>query len=416
MAVFRALRPLARRRGACVGAGVLFSWMAAAQAHGEQPGASAPASEATAQSSTPPEATEPEDPKHAGLKVRGLVELFYQYNFNRPPNGISAYRAADPRHNSISLANATIDAGWDSNGVSARIALQFGHTAYALYAEEPQHEGAETVAESGPSAWRNVQRAVLGWKAPIGSGLQLEAGIFPNTAGYETLAVKDNWNWSRSTIFLVVPYQTGLRAEYDPADGITLLAGVYNGWSNVTDNNRSKTVHGQASFKGGDRFTASVSYLGGNERPSGAPEASAWRHTADAWMQLDATDSMSFALEGLGGFERNAFGTHRFGGGAVYGRLKTSPWLYLAARGDGFWERPSENRLGKAEPIAMDARSLVSGTATLDVRPSEGLSVRFEYRQDRASGKLFYGRSALSGTSPSARSQRTVLVGATAWF
>jgi hypothetical protein len=59
---------------------------------------------------------------------------------------------------------------------------------------------------------------------------------------------------------------------------------------------------------------------------------------------------------------------------------------------------------------------------TLDARPAEQLSVRLELRRD-ASGRELYYRGQVAGTGeadapyvPNARTQSTVLLGATAWF
>jgi hypothetical protein len=56
------------------------------------------------------------------------------------------------------------------------------------------------------------------------------------------MAVRDNWNWSRSNLFFGLPfYHTGVRATYALTElGIT--AGGYNGWNSVLDNNAEKSV------------------------------------------------------------------------------------------------------------------------------------------------------------------------------
>jgi hypothetical protein len=63
-----------------------------------------------------------------------------------------------------------------------------------------------------------------------------------------------------------------------------------------------------------------------------------------------------------------------------------------------------------------------SGTATIDVRPAEQLSIRAEYRHDVADTPLYFGRnvqgdgSAAAPYIANARTQDTLLLGATAWF
>ena len=62
-----------------------------------------------------------------------------------------------------------------------------------------------------------------------------------------------------------------------------------------------------------------------------------------------------------------------------------------------------------------------SGTATLDARPHDNVSVRLEYRHDAADGPTYF-RGAVATDArtrafiPNARSQDTLTLGVTTWF
>ena len=95
--------------------------------------------------------------------------------------------------------------------------------------------------------------------------------------------------------------------------------------------------------------------------------------------------------------------------------------MYLAARGDFFYEWIASNAAGSASPIFWGgANWMSSGTATIDVRPWDNVSFRLEYRHDQAQAPLFFDGQvlvdAMNNFVPNASSQDTITLGATAWF
>jgi hypothetical protein len=129
---------------------------------------------------------------------------------------------------------------------------------------------------------------------------------------------------------------------------------------------------------------------------------------------------MSVLAHADGGFDPNNLGTSGWIAGAGYLRFQPVRWLYLACRGDYFWERAASNALGTAAPIAFPTSWVAEGTATVDVRPVDNVSFRVEYRHDHAASPLYYKDLVLFtppvGFVPNARSQDTITVGATTWF
>ena len=104
-------------------------------------------------------------------------------------------------------------------------------------------------------------------------------------------------------------------------------------------------------------------------------------------------------------------------------RLKAADWLYVALRGDRFWENVASRAAASAAPIFWPTKWVSSGTATLDVRPApDNLSVRLEYRHDQADGDMYFrGTVTGDGSSaspfvPNTNHQDTLTLGATARF
>lgn len=384
-----------------------------AAAKKSHPGAASPARADVDPVSEPPKREDKDDPK-AKFNVVGYIETFYQYNFNEPGNGISSYRGYDNRHNTFTLQNAVIDVGFRARDILSRVALQVGNAPPVIYDKEPTHQGSEGANASSPDLWRYIQRASLGWQAT--DRFLIEAGLFPNTTGVETFAVKENWNWSRSNASLALPnYRTGVYATYLASESIDVFASVNNGWNSVVDDNDEKSIVIGAHYKRGTRLTVSGSYFGGVERPGGAPEGRAWRHGLEAWAQWSVTDVLAIAADGTGGFEDTTFGRHWWSSAAAYARVEALEWLFFAARGDRLWEDTAGNGSGGSTSFLMPTKHVTSGTATVDVRPVKGLSTRLELKHDVARDPLYF-RGETSSDAPNARSQTTVLLGATAWM
>lgn len=384
----------------------------------------APANEAHADEASAPAAAAPET---STLKVvpTGYVEAYYAYNFNRPSNGITNYRGFDNRHDTFSLSNAAFGANWDAGRVGGRVVLQIGSTPSSYYSGEPALAGASGANASSSELWKYLQEAFISYKAPVGRGLLLQLGLVASPIGFETFAVKDSWNWSRSNLFVGFPYyHTGLRATYDWTDELTTTVSVFNGWNSVVDNNDEKSVQANVTYKIAGAVLVQGLYFGGVERPRGAEEGPAWRHHFNAIAQVDPTSWLSVAGQGDYGWENNRIGTARWGAGAVYARFQPFNRVYLALRGDRFHEHLATDASGRSStPLFWGGVEWVSsGTATIDVRPHEQLSVRLEYRHDMAEAPLFFGRnvqgdgSAAAPYVANARTQDTLLLGGTAWF
>jgi len=303
--------------------------------------------------------------------------------------------------------------------VSAHLALQIGHTPETYYLAEPSSRGTEMGAgTTGPPVWKFLQQANVAWHAPVGKhGLHLEAGLFLSPIGPEGMAVKDQWNWSRSNLFFGLPfYHTGVRATWQATERLALSAQLYNGWNSVVDNNAEKSIAAQVTYAIRDRFTLNLLYFTGVERSPGSVEGRPWRHLFDAYAVWYALGWLSLMAHADGGFEAGALGTNVWLAGALYARFQPHERVYLAARGDVFWERLA----GSESQIFWPHRWVSSATATIHVRPAENLSLRLEYRHDHAAGEMYFRDRVVGvldgGFLPNASYQDTLTAGATAWF
>lgn len=358
-------------------------------------------------------------PAGDSVKLGGYLEMYDAWNFREPSNGVTNLRGFDDRHASLTLQNALIEATWTKGPLTGRIALQAGDEADAFYSFEPRIGAAGSAPSSGPTEWRHIQEAWVAWKVPC-SKIELAGGIFLSPIGPEVVAVKDDWNWSRSNLYFLLPYyHSGVRAKLPVADsGWSLIGAVYNGWNNAIDDNNSPSIDLIAAWQKGD-WTAQVQYFGGIQRSPGAPEGQPWRHLGDAYVQGPIVDKLSFIVHGDAGFESTSFGDAEWAAIAGYLKYDVRKNVFVAARGDFF----HETRPDGAAPIFLPSgvEWVTSGTATISWRPTDGLDLRAEYRHDSASDDAYFGGTVLTDLTTgnaiaNRRAQDTVTGGFIAWF
>ena len=342
----------------------------------------------------------------ADVTVGGYVETYYQLNLRLPSNQITNLRGFDNRDRTFTLSNVALDVKGERGPLTTRVIFQVGTTPTIYYSAEP---------EGGAELWKYLQQATLTYATA--HELTVEAGLFPSPIGPEVFAIKDNLNWSRSNLFFGLPfYHTGARVSKPLGSGWTGTLAAYAGWNSVVDNNKYPSVTASAAYIG-DRVSGQLLYFGGIERPTGAPEGNAWRHLFDALATLTLSDEASVGGQANAGVESNDFGTSSWVAVAGYGKLALTEKLYVAVRGDYFFEQVADG----AGAIFWPTEWIASGTSTLAMQPTDGLSVRLEYRHDQAKDNVFFGGTvdgdgAMAPYVPNRHAQDTVTLGATAWF
>jgi hypothetical protein len=387
----------------------------------EPPPTPAPAPEPPAPEPPAPAPAPEDEAPPVKVTVGGYVEAFYQAHFQNPSNRITNLRGFDNRSRTFTLSNVALDLKGETGPVTGRIIVQIGHTPSTYYLAETVSPGTGSVDTSSGELWKYLQAANLTARLP--GEWVLEAGLFPSPVGIEVIPIKDNMTWSRSNLFFGLPfYHTGVMLSRPLGGGWTGKLHVYNGWNTVVDNNGYPSVAlsaGYASENG--KTSAQLLYFGGIERPTGAPEGKPWRHLFDALVQHALTDELTLAAQADAGVEPNDLGTSWWLAGAAYLKYVLDPRLYVAVRGDYFYEEVAEDGGTTAGAIFWPTKWMASGTATLAYQPADGVSVRLEYRHDHADSDVFFGGTVdvdpVSMTFvPDRESQDTATLGVTAWF
>ena len=203
-------------------------------------------------------------------------------------------------------------------------------------------------------------------------------------AGAEVIENKDNYNYSRGLLFaLAVPYyHAGARVGYTVNDKVSLTGYLVNGWNDVKDNNKDKTVIGSLTVKPSGKTTLIANYIVGNEQADDA-EGAGVRNLIDLVATYTANDKVSV----LGNFD---YGHDKISGSGV-------DW-YGVAFGLKFQATPTVAFSPRYE-VFKDADGFATGTT----QTLQEITLTGEYKLPAG----FLARASSGMTSPTNTSSRT---------
>lgn len=196
------------------------------------------------------------------LSFSGYVEVYYQYDFNKPSNGNRpGFIYSHNRHNEFNLNLGFIKAIYATERVRANLAFTAGTYINANYTAEP-------------GVLKNIFEANAGIKLSKKKNLWLDAGILPSHIGFESAISQDCWTLTRSILAENSPYfEAGAKVTYTTDNGKWLLNGLaLNGWQRVTrvSGNSLMSWGTQIQYKPSDKVLLNYSTFIGTDKPDSA--------------------------------------------------------------------------------------------------------------------------------------------------
>ncbi|MFA6357924.1 MAG: porin [Candidatus Omnitrophota bacterium] len=310
------------------------------------------------------------------ITLSGFVDTSYTYSFNHPDSGKTTGRVFDTEANSFNLQAAKIaleKLPAKTGGVGFRADLLIGDDAKVIK----------------PYGWNtddiNLEQAYLDVLIPVGKGLDVKAGKFVTLAGAEVIESKDNWNFSRSLLFgYAIPFtHTGVRASYPVFDTLTAYLGVNNGWDDIKDNNKGKTIESALAWSPSDRLSFNLaSYYG--------PEESGDNHSNRGLVDFIATykpfEKLTLKINADYAQEQNLVASGKaatWSGIAGYARYDVNDKWSFSNRMEYFSD-PNGVRVVSGSPA-----DYWENTSTLEYRPLKDLITRLEYRYDHSTSDVY---------------------------
>ena len=378
------------RRTYCTTVVLGFLWGGAAAVPAQTPD-NAPAGQTPAAAPAPAPPT-PSPLRQWGTEFSFMFDGYVDKSFNDPPSGFNGLRGFDVRSNMphVNMGMITID--HSPAPIGFHFDVGFGETFDII------HSG-----NRDPQAWKYFKQAYVSVKPKSWHGVELDAGEFVSSAGAEVIETNQNYNYSRSLIYVwAEPYShTGFRLQYPIGSHFTGSFQVVNGWNNVEPINRGKT-YGFTGAYAWKKVTWSHNYYVG---PEHAGTTKGWRNLYDTNLVVQQTDNLSWYLNFDYGRDKNiASGASQWAGLAGAARYAIGKKYAVAARLE-FLDDMDGFPTGTAQLVKEI-------TLTGEYKLTDWLVTRAEFRTEWSNQPFFEKKNQLNG----ATTQPTVLLGLIAYI
>ena len=330
----------------------------------------------------------------SGITTSGYIDVGYGYIKNgavTPGGGFVGQRVFDTNQNSFALNQFGLTmAKQPKEGFGGLVNITVGRDAQVIHSF-PETNTAPAPANS--TSMFDITQAYAQW---AGGPVTVIAGKFTTLHGTEVIASTGNMNISRSILFGSVPFtHTGVRGTWALSDTISLIAGVNNGWDQLTDANKGKTLELGATFNPIKPLNIALAAYSGKENAaqSGAALASAdgTRTSVGLVASYQIIDPLSVGIEYLNVQQKEYVSlvdgstmTGKFSGLAGYVTYNFSPKWRGTVRLESFDDKDGV-RFGQPS----GAQKFKEVTLTGAYLPADSFELRAEVRQDQADQKAF---------------------------
>ncbi len=328
------------------------------------------------------------------LSITGLIDINFNKNFNNPASHINAYRNFDIYENQFNLNLAKITLQKDASPVGFKVDLGFGQAMDIVNSD---------ASLGGEKSLRNVEQAYLTAKLPIGNGLTVNAGKMVTHMGGEVIETNSNINYSRSFLFAyAIPYfHLGVCASYPFNDKFSATLYVYNGWNNVVDNNKDKTLGAEINWSPSSSFAFIENWIGGPEEPNSTKK----RNVFDTIINYQPSDAVFVTLNADYGQEAlDPSGLAIWKGAAITGKFSLSDLSSIGIRGEYYYDQS-----GFTTGTLQELKEI---TLTYQYNFTSNLFTRIEFRRDWSDANTFEDSSG----GFTKNNQNTLLIGSVYTF
>ncbi len=312
----------------------------------------------------------------SGINVSGYIDAGYTYaDRNLEGGGGVSTRVFDSQNNSFGLNQFGLSvAKQPKQGFGGLVNVTVGKDAQVIHSL-PEPAG-------NTSSMFDVTQAYAQY---AGGPLTVIAGKYATMHGTEVIWSPSNANISRSLLFKAEPFtHTGVRATWALNDKVSLMGGLNNGWDQLTDTNKAKTVELGATLNPIKPLTVSVSGMSGKETTA---TGDGTRTSFNAVASYTIIDPLSVGVEILSVSQENPGGAKaKLNGLALYGSYMFMPKLRGALRIEPQFD-DKNGTLGT--PNGTTGTKYREVTVTGAYLPADNFEARAELRRDQASNAVF---------------------------
>lgn len=390
-------------------------------------GAQTPDSSSTASPAATPAAQTPAAPAPAApaaaptwsvgpMDLSGFIDGYYSFNTNQPNTQdggqqINQLYNFNDKTDQFELSAAKLTLNHDPDPVGAHVDFIYGRTNDLINAAPSNSDGSEQL--------NYIEQAFISMKPPKAKGFELDFGKFVTAAGAEVIEAKDNWNYSRSLLFVnAIPYwHFGARTSMPITKTETLGVQVVNGWNNISKSNGGATV-GATSALVKPKYSWFANYYGG---PENANTTHGFRNLFDTTLLLTPSGKFNAYVNYDYGQNRDGEYTVTSGGATVTeGDTELHHWqgIEAAAHAQVTGTQALSFRYGYFhDPQGGQTVTLLPNphfnefTATYEYKWAAGLLTRVEYRGDFSNVQYFQ-----KDANQTSDKQNTITIGFIAFF
>src|SRR5437867_2545314 len=317
----------------------------------------------------------------SGIDVSGYIDAGYSYANRNVETGFTD-RVFDSQNNSFALHQFGLRvAKQPTRGFGGVVNITVGSDAQVI------HAFPEATASTFDLTQAYGQYAM--------GSLTLMAGKFVTLAGSEVIWSPSNGNFSHSILFGAIPFtHTGVRAGYAVSNTVTLYGGINNGWDQLTDANKNKTLELGASITPIRPLTINVTGYFGKERAvaPGTPTVAGAQDTRNL-LNVVPNYTINHRMSAGGQLlyvsqDGVAGGTAKYNGLAGYFTYNLNREWRVAARAETFDDKNNFHFGPNNQPAGTDVK-YNEITATLAYLPSSSVELRGEVRGDRSDKGVF---------------------------
>jgi len=327
----------------------------------------------------------------SGITMTGYIDAAYTHA-NRDIEGGFSPRVFDSYNNSFVLHQVGLQiAKQPKQGVGGLVNVTAGRDA--------------TLIHSSPDGSASTFDITQGYLQYATGPLTVIGGKFTTLHGMEVIWSPGNANYSRSILFGAEPFtHTGLRATYALSDAFSLIGGINNGWDQLVDANKGKTLELGVTATPIKPLSLAASYYGGQE-PSTITGTNGRRDSFDFTGIWKLSDPLSVGLEVLRVSQEDAVpngsgGTKSatYTGIAGYLSWTFMPKMKLSMRAEAF-----DDKDGFHFPVAAAAAGSTGTkhrelTTTVAWLAADNFELRGEVRADRADQSVYSDGGGFSKT------------------
>ncbi len=332
------------------------------------------------------------------MDLSGYVDGYYSFNFNRPNTSLGNFDQLNQLYNfndktdQFELSAAKLTLNHSPDPIGAHVDFVYGRTNDLINNAATNTTTTTFVASQLPY----LEQAFLSIAPPKAKGFELDFGKWVTSAGAEVIEAKDNWNYSRSLLFVnAIPYwHFGARTSIPVSKTETVGFQLFNGWNNVSKSNGG--ISGAfTSALTKPKYAWTLNYLVGPENPN---TASGLRNLIDTTLLLTPPGKFNAYINFDYGQNQDATYTCGTAPIVTCGDNKLNKWYGTAF---AFHEQASaknaiagrfewfDDANGVQTGTAPTGNTLYEGTFTYEYKWVEGALMRVEYRIDESNLQYF---------------------------